>query len=199
MAFLQFINLVAQLALGTYSIQAPGLHVSMGRSVAYAVAAAYHGLRAGVDPFELIAVARNESDFNERCLSADHKDCGITQTRITITKYSCRTLRRSYWIAFQEAARELKEYSRSCRTHSDFARCRLNRYNSGIRYARRGPAGRYWLRVQCFNAAARRGLAVGDACRAVEGKRDIARVLRRAEDRQRAPVAAPRQVVIAAR
>jgi hypothetical protein len=131
-------------------------------------------------------VARNESDFIEKSRSADGKDCGLTQTRVTITKYSCRQLRRSYWLSFKEAARELKEYSHSCRAHWDYNRCRLNRYNSGVRYAKRGPHGKYWLRVVCFNAAARHGLAVGNACRDVKGKRDIARVLRRAEQRQNA-------------
>jgi hypothetical protein len=199
MRLIGLFTLVVKLAMGTYAIHAPRLHLSIVKSIAYAVAAAYHGTRAGVDPFELIAVARNESDFDERCLSADRKDCGLLQTRVTITKYSCRALRRSYWLAFQEAARELKENSRSCRRHDDYARCRLNRYNSGVRYARHGAPGRYWLRVQCFNAAARRGLEVGDGCRAVKGKRDIVRVLRQAE-RRRDLLASPahKRVIVAA-
>ena len=77
----------------------------------------------------------------------DGKDCGLTQTRVTITKYSCKQLRRSYGLAFQEAAREMKEYGAACRGHADYDRCRLNHYNSGVRYARRGFHGAYWLRV----------------------------------------------------
>ena len=39
----------------------------------------------------------------------DGKDCGITQTRTTISRYSCRQLRNSYWLGFSEAAREMVE------------------------------------------------------------------------------------------
>jgi hypothetical protein len=98
---------------------------------------------------------------------------------VTITKYSCRQLRRSFFLAFAEAARELSEYARSCRDHQDFTRCRLNRYNSGIRYAKRGPHGAYWLRVKCFAQAARATRNTGDSCRRVQRKRDIAKIVRR--------------------
>src|SRR5262249_20121195 len=156
-----YLALVLRLAAGIYAIQAPGVPMSVGRATAYAVAAAYHGTRAGVDPFELVGVARNESDFVENILGPDGQDCGLTQTRVTITRYSCKQLLRSYWLAFQEAAREIKEYSAACRGHDDYDRCRINHYNSGARYARRGFHGKYYLRVACFAEAARVGVDVG--------------------------------------
>ena len=115
----------------------------------------------------------------------DGKDCGLTQTRVTITKFSCRQLRRSYALAFQEAAREMHEYGAACRGHADFDRCRLNHYNSGVRYARHGYAGAYWLRVQCFTDAARHGITIADACRRVQSHGDIARTLHRGLPRTR--------------
>jgi hypothetical protein len=172
-----------RLTAGIYAIQAPGVPLTMDRAAHYAVAASLHGQRAGIDPFELAAVARNESDFIERKLGPDGKDCGLTQTRVTITRYSCAELRHSYWLAFQEGARELQEYAKACRGHADFDRCRLNRYNSGVRYAKSGFHGAYWLRVQCFAEGARRGIAVGEGCRIVRTRGDIGRVLRRGERR----------------
>lgn len=175
--------MLMRLTAGVYAIQAPGVPLTMEQAARYAVAAAYHGARAGVDPYELVGIARNESDFEQHMRGPDGKDCGLTQTRITISKFSCRTLLHSYWIDFQEAAREMHEYARACRGHSDFDRCRLNHYNSGVRYARHGFHGAYWLRVQCFAEAARRALDVGQACRHVRGRHDIARVLHRATPR----------------
>lgn len=172
-----------QLSAGIYAIQAPGVPLSYEKAAQYAVAATYHGERAGIDPFELIGVARNESDFVEDIKGPDGKDCGLTQTRVTITKFTCKQLRRSYWLAFQEAARELKEYGAACSGHVDFDRCRLNHYNSGVRYAKRGVHGAYYLRVQCFSQAARAGISVGQSCRHVLGRGDIARTLRRARPR----------------
>jgi hypothetical protein len=171
-----------RLTAGIYAIQSPGVPLTMERAAHYAVAATVHGAHAGLDPYELVAVARNESDFVERKLGPDGKDCGLTQTRVTITHYSCAQLRRSYWLAFQEAARELHEYAQSCRGRADFDRCRLNRYNSGIRYAKSGFHGAYWLRVQCFAEGARRGIAV-DGCRVVRDRAGVERVLRRGERR----------------
>jgi hypothetical protein len=169
-----FLAWVFRVAAGIFAVQSHHVPVSYTRATAV-----YNGWRLGIDPFELVGVARNESDFVENKRSRDGKDCGLTQTRVTVTQYSCRQLRRSFWLAFHEAARELSEYARSCRNHSDSTRCRLNRYNSGIRYAKRGPHGAYWLRVKCFAQAARAARDTGDRCRTVRGKRDIARVLRR--------------------
>jgi len=179
-----------QLTAGIYAIQAPGVPMTVDRAARYATAATVHGTRAGIDPYELVGIARNESDFIEDIKGPDGKDCGLTQTRITISKYSCKQLRRSYWLAFQEAAREMKEYGDACRGHADFDRCRLNRYNSGVHYARRGFHGAYWLRVQCFAAAARAGVDVGQGCRQVTGRGDIARAIRRGVSRKRDLVAA---------
>lgn len=174
-----------QLSAGIYAIQAPGVPLTFEKATQYAVAATYHGERAGIDPYELIGVARNESDFVEDMKGPDGKDCGLTQTRVTITKFSCKQLRRSYWLAFQEAARELKEYGAACSGHADFDRCRFNHYNSGVRYAKHGFHGAYWLRVQCFTQAARAGVTVGQSCRHVLGRGDIARAIHRGIPRAR--------------
>jgi hypothetical protein len=58
-----YLALLLRLAGGAYAIQSPDVPLSSERATAYAIAATYHGQRAGVDPFELIAIARNESDF----------------------------------------------------------------------------------------------------------------------------------------
>ena len=100
------------------------------------------------------------------------------QTRITGSRYSCRRLRHDVDIAFLEGARELAQYSASCRGHADFDRCRFNRYNSGVRYARRGFHGHYWLRVLCFSEAARVG-APGGGCVNVQSRAAIARAMLR--------------------
>jgi hypothetical protein len=168
-----------RLTAGIYAIQAPGVPMNLTKAAQYAEAATFHGERAGIDPYELIGIARNESDFIETMVGPDGKDCGLTQTRVTITKYSCKQLRHSYWLAFQEAAREMKEYGQACRGHADYDRCRLNHYNSGVRYAKTGFHGAYWLRVACFADAARHGITVGQSCRRVQNRRDIARTLHR--------------------
>jgi hypothetical protein len=168
---------VLRLAVGIQAIQANYAPVDEDRAIAYATAAAYHGFRLGIDPFELVAVARNESDFQPTLRGPDGKDCGLTQTRITISRYSCKQLRSSYWIAFAEAARELSEYRDSCVGRPDFDRCRINKYNSGVHYARTGVHGRYYLRIQCFAEAARQGIPVGRECRLVQSRKQIHRLL----------------------
>jgi hypothetical protein len=178
-----------RLTAGIYAIQAPGVPLTVEKAAQYAVAASYHGSRAGIDPYELVGIARNESDFIEHMKGPDGKDCGLTQTRVTITKFSCKQLLRSHWLAFQEAAREMKEYGEACKGHQDFDRCRLNHYNSGVRYAKSGFHGAYWLRVQCFAEAARQGVTVGQSCRRVRGRGDIARAIHRGVPRARDLVA----------
>src|SRR5438132_7847740 len=111
--------LVARLAAGILAISDPSLPVAPQKAFAYAAAAVDAGERYGVDPWELLAVARNESSFREDDLGPDGKDCGITQTRVTNSKYSCRQLRRSYRLGFLEGARELSEYAAVCRGHGD--------------------------------------------------------------------------------
>ena len=54
-----------KLTAGIYAIQAPEVPLTVNRAAEYAVAATYHGERAGIDPYELVAIARNESDFVE--------------------------------------------------------------------------------------------------------------------------------------
>ncbi len=178
-----------RLTAGIYAIQAPDVPLTVDKAAQYAMAATFHGERAGIDPYMLVGIARNESDFIEDMKGPDGKDCGLMQTRITITRYSCRALRRSYWLAFQEGAREMKEYTAACHGHADFDRCRLNRYNSGVRYAKHGFHGAYWLRVKCFADAARQGITVGQSCRHVQSRGDIARVLHRGIPRARPMVA----------
>jgi hypothetical protein len=172
-----WLALVLRIAGGIVAIQSPSKPVSVERAVRYAVAAATHGARAGVDPFELVAIARDETDFREGLRGPDGKDCGLTQTRVTISRFSCRQLLRSYWLDFQEAARELAEYAAACRGKSDYDRCRINHYNSGARYARHGVHGAYWLRISCFADAARQGAHVRNACRKVRARADIARLV----------------------
>ncbi len=170
---------VLRVGAGVLAIQAHRVPVSPTRAMAYAAAAVHHGARAGVDPFELVAIARDESDFSEHSRGPDGKDCGLTQTRTTVSRYSCKRLMDSYQLAFAEAARELSEYAAACRGRPDFDRCRLNWYNSGARYARHGEAGRYYLRIQCFAEAARVGADVGNACRKVRSPEDIGALLAR--------------------
>ena len=174
---------VARLAAGILAISDPSLPVRPHDAFAYAAAAIDAGQRYGVDPWDLIAVARNESSFREDDLGPDGKDCGITQTRVTGSKYSCRQLRRSYRLGFMEGARELSEYAAACRGHADFDRCRFNRYNSGIRYAKKGWAGHYWLRVLCFTESAK-ARTNGERCLEVTSRPAIARAI--AHDRESA-------------
>ena len=60
------------------------------------------------------------------------------QTRVTYSRYRCRELNHDPWLAFSEAARELKENQERCLKYSpnDVPRCRINSYNSGTHYAR---------------------------------------------------------------
>ena len=51
----------------------------------------------GLDPYELIGIARNESDFHVNITSPDGKDCGITQTRTTYSKFRCKQLNSDVW------------------------------------------------------------------------------------------------------
>jgi hypothetical protein len=153
-----------RISAGVLAVQDSSVPIDLEKAQRYAVAAmraseAYH-----VDAFELIGVARNESRFRADEIGPDGKDCGIMQTRTTVSHYSCRQLRRDVNIAFMEGARELATYGKSCRNHPDFDRCRFNRYNSGIRYAKKGVHGRYYQRVLCFTEAARNGLPA-DHCR----------------------------------
>jgi hypothetical protein len=171
--------LVLELARGIYVIQDADRPVSPVDALYYATAAAFHAERNGVDAFELIGIARNESDFRPHLVSPDGLDCGITQIRVRYSRYRCRDLRDDVWIAFEEAARELAENEVRCarRTRGDTAPCRLNSYNSGVRYARSGWSGRYWLRIRCFAEAARRGVTPNGDCRRVRGRDDIERLL----------------------
>jgi hypothetical protein len=189
MAIESFFLLVLRVAAGILAVQSPSVTVSPEEALSWATAAAFHAQKSNLDPFELVGIARNETDFRPDRVGPDGKDCGLTQTRVTYSRYRCRELRRDTWIAFEEAARELRENQARClkRAKWDLTRCRVNSYNSGVRYAKRGRAGAYWLRVKCFADAAREGLRpVGD-CRRVKSVGDVARILR-ASQAQRAGV-----------
>ncbi|MBI4511556.1 MAG: hypothetical protein HY698_18120 [Deltaproteobacteria bacterium] len=174
-----FLALVLRLAHGILAIQAPGTPVELPEAVAWATAAAFYAEQESVDPWELVAIARNETDFRPDLVGSDGLDCGIVQTRVKYSRYRCGQLRRDIWLAFAEGARELRENQQRCTKNArhDLTRCRINSYNSGVRYAKRGWAGRYWLRVTCFAEAARSGSPPGGDCRGVKSRRDIARLL----------------------
>jgi hypothetical protein len=175
-----FLVLVLRLATGILAIHDPRTHVAPDDAIRWATAVAYHAQKNHLDPYELIGIARNETDFHADAIGPDGKDCGMTQTRVVYSRYRCRQLRNDVWLAFEEAARELAENQARCakRAPGDLTRCRINSYNSGVKYARAGWQGGYWLRVICFAEAARRGVApVGD-CRQVQNRGDIARIMR---------------------
>lgn len=186
MALDVFLALVMRLAAGIIAVQAPYNPVSPETAVGWATAAAFHAERSGLDAFELIGIARNETDFRADLVGPDGKDCGLTQTRVTYSKYRCRDLRRDPWLAFEEAARELRENQARClkRNKWDLTRCRINSYNSGVKYARSGRAGGYWLRVTCFAEAARHGVRPVADCRRVRSRGDIARLIRASQNAQ---------------
>jgi hypothetical protein len=181
-----FLGLVMRLAAGIIAVQAPYQPVAPETAVSWATAAAFHAGRSGLDPFELIGIARNETDFRPDLVGPDGKDCGLTQTRVTYSKYRCKELRRDPWLSFQEAARELSENQKRClkRHPWDLKRCRINSYNSGVKYARSGRAGGYWLRVSCFAEAAREGVRPAGDCRRVRSRGDIARLIRASKSAQ---------------
>ncbi len=173
-----WIATIIRLCAGILAVQDPSASVDVTEAARYAEAALHAADARNVDPWELVGVARHESRFRADEIGPDGKDCGIMQTRITGSRYSCRQLQRSVDIAFLEGARELAQYGASCRGHADFDRCRLNRYNSGFRYARHGFHGHYWLRVLCFTEAARAG-APGGGCDAVQSRAAIDRAILR--------------------
>jgi hypothetical protein len=179
MALESFLALVMKVAAGILAVQSPAHKVSPENALSWATAAVFHAERSSLDPYELIGIARNETDFRPDTVGPDGLDCGLTQTRTKYSKYKCKQLRRDPWIAFEEAARELRENQKRClkRAKWDVKRCRINSYNSGVRYAKKGRAGTYWLRVTCFADAARENVRpVGD-CRKVQSRRDIARLI----------------------
>ena len=180
MAIETFLALVVRVAAGILAVQSPRAPVTPEQALSWATAAAFHAQQSNLDPFELIGIARNESDFRPNLVGPDGLDCGMTQFRVKYSKYKCKELRRDPWLSFEEAARRLRENQKAClkKAKWDITRCRLNSYNSGVKYAKRGHAGGYWLRVMCFAEAARQGVTpVGD-CRTVRSKGEIARLMR---------------------
>jgi hypothetical protein len=167
-----------RLSMGILAVQDPSAPVDVPQAAHYATAALHAAAAKQLDPWELVGVARNESRFRADEIGPDGKDCGIVQTRITGSHYSCRRLRHDVDIAFMEGARELAAYRKSCQNKADFDRCRLNRYNSGYRYAHSGFHGHYWLRVLCFTEAARAG-APGGGCLDVTSRASFARAIER--------------------
>ena len=178
MAFGVVMSLASQLAAGILATQDPGVSVQPSQAAEYAQAAIAAADAYRVDPWELIGMARLESRFRVDEIGPDGKDCGIVQTRVTGSRYTCRRLRSNVELAFMEGARELAGYNASCRGRADFDRCRFNRYNSGVHYARQGFHGHYWLRAMCFAQAARTG-EPGGGCNEVQSRRAIARAIQR--------------------
>jgi hypothetical protein len=168
-----------RLATGILAIQADSQPVSPEDALSWAAAAAFHASRSHLDPFELVGIARNETDFRPGMVGPDGKDCGLTQTRVKYSKYRCKQLKADTWLAFEEAARELRENQQRCTKKNkwDLKRCRINSYNSGVRYAKKGWAGGYWLRVGCFAEAARAGVPPVSDCRTVTSRTQIARLI----------------------
>ena len=174
-----FWALVGRLAAGILAVQSDHRPVEADEAVSWAAAAALYGGAAGVDPFELIAIARHETDFRPNLVGPDGKDCGLLQTRVIYSRYRCRELRSDPWKAFEEGARRLATYQQHCAKTNpqDLTRCRLNSYNQGWRYKKSGHKGTYWLRVKCFAEAARQGVAPRGDCRRAKSRRDIARLV----------------------
>ena len=192
MALDSFLALVIRIAGGILAVQTPAQPVSPEDALTWATAAVYHAQRSNLDPFELVGIARNETDFRPDRVGPDGKDCGLLQTRVTYSKYRCKQLRNDVWIAFEEGARELRENQKRCekRAKWDVTRCRINSYNSGVRYAKRGHAGAYWLRVTCFAEAARAGVRPVADCRQVKSRGDIARLIKASKAAQGTEIAA---------
>lgn len=188
-----FLALVLRLANGILAIQSPLHDVEADEALKWSIEAAFHAEREGLDPFELIGIARNETDFRPWLVGPDGKDCGLTQIRVTYSKYRCRELRGDTRKAFEEAASKLSLFQKRClkRSPRDVTRCRINSYNSGVRYARSGWKGRYWLRVTCFAEAARAGVTPQGDCRKVKSRGDIARLLARSVERKLAAAQKP--------
>src|SRR5262249_39548110 len=91
-----------RLAAGIVSVADPSIPIGLPRAIAYADAVLRAAAAHEVDTWELIGVARNESAFRVHDVGPDGKDCGITQTRVTASRYSCRQLRRSFTLGFLE-------------------------------------------------------------------------------------------------
>lgn len=167
-------GIVSALIAGILAIQASGTPINEDKAREYAQAAYHHARRHDLDPFDLIGIARNESDFRVSLRSNKGLDCGITQIRARHSRYSCSKLTSSAWHAFSEAARMLKEFTVSCKGRKDFDRCRFNRYNAGWKFSHNN---KYWLRVKCFARAARYNWVIGNQCRNVKSIKEINRLV----------------------
>ena len=66
-----FLALVLRLAQGILAVQAEHARVDPADALRWGTAAAYHAEQAGLDPFELIGIARNESDFRPELVGPD--------------------------------------------------------------------------------------------------------------------------------
>jgi hypothetical protein len=175
-----FLALILRVATGILAVQDPYAPVKAEEAMSWATAAVYHAKASDLDPYLLIGIARNESDFKPNTVGPDGLDCGLTQTRVTYSKYKCNQLKKDYWIAFEEAARELREFRTICKKRNphDMERCMINSYNQGPRYFRSGWHGAYYLRTLCFTEAARAGVTPKRNCRSVKSKWDIAQIIK---------------------
>ena len=179
-----------RLTAGIYAIQAPGVPMTVEKAAQYAVAATVHGTRAGIDPYELVGIARNESDFIETMVGPDGKDCGLTQTRITITKYTLSPAAPVLLAGVPgSGARDEGVQRRRARA----TRTSIAAGSTTTTRACATPSTVSTAPIGCGSSAsphaARRGITVGQSCRRVRSHGDIARALHRGIPRTRDLVA----------
>src|SRR5262245_16118921 len=118
MELIVLLGRLLQVSAGILAVQDHTWPVDQTRALAYANAALSAADSRGMDVWDLVGIARDESSFRPHLVGPDGKDCGITQTRVTVSRYSCGKLRSSAALGFAEAARELDGYAASCRGKS---------------------------------------------------------------------------------
>jgi hypothetical protein len=175
---------VVRLVKAIKALEFQSLRLSAARRLSIAKAAYLAGRKTNVDPFLLIALARQESDFTGRpsispyCyrpgISKCMADCGITQHQIWgrprwIIRY-CKRMQRDHATAFLKSAKEIKFHTNWCLKKSRYAwyrplwQCVLNRYNQGPFYKRARQCNKrrlkeVWMSYTIYNKVRRRCLA----------------------------------------
>lgn len=152
--------LLAQIVAAILAVGYPGHRIPLPTAEAHAAIVARVSADTGIDPFEIVGIVHNESDWRPHLVSRDGKDCGIAQTRVTGSQYTCQQLTASAELSIRELARELTSTRESCIRDltdasgdrlctcgkcdplfmkQDLDRCRLNRFNSGYAKANCAP------------------------------------------------------------